>query len=120
MIALGEDWEFLCDNNECKYIETSEWMNEWIMTAESPVKVIDEETTKKRFKKTNFYCLRCGAPDIIKKDNIKYFAERQNFHPWGKSASVKDVETTFFVTSSLYCVRCKHTYFVKILDEGIK
>ena len=103
----GRLTEFLCDNNERKHIETSEWTNEWIMTAESPVKVIDEETTKKRFKKTNFYCLRCGAPEIIKKDNIKYFAERQNFHPWGKSASVKDVETTFFVTALLYCVRCK-------------
>jgi ribosomal protein S27AE len=91
-------------------------MNE-IMIAEYPVKVIDEETT---FKKTNFYCLRCGTPDIVKKDNIKYFAERQNFHPRGKSAFVDDVETTFFVTASLYCARCKHTYFLKILDEVIK
>ena len=90
------------------------------MTAESPVKMIDEETTKKRFKKTNFYCLRCGSPDVVKKDNIKYFAERKNFHPRGKSPSLNDVETTFFVTASLYCIRCKHTYFVKILDEGIK
>ena len=47
------------------------------MTAESPIKVIDEETTKKRFKKTNFYCLRCGSPDVVKKDNVKYFAERK-------------------------------------------
>jgi hypothetical protein len=47
------------------------------MIAESPVKMIDEETTKKRFKKTNFYCLRCGAPDVVKKDNVKYFAERK-------------------------------------------
>jgi hypothetical protein len=30
------------------------------------------------------------------------------------------VKTTFFVTASLYCLRCTHTYFVKILDEGIK
>jgi hypothetical protein len=41
------------------------------MIAEYPVKAIDEETTKKRFKQTNFYCLRCGAPDVVKKDNIK-------------------------------------------------
>jgi transposase-like protein len=90
------------------------------MTAESPIKVIDEETTKKRFKKTNFYCLRCGSRDVVKKENIKYFVERKNFHPRGKSPSLNDVETTFFVTASLYCIRCKHTYFVKILDEGIK
>jgi len=90
------------------------------MTAESPVKVIDEETTKKRFKKTNFYCLRCGVRDIVKKDNIKFFAERKNSYPRSKSASLNDVETTFFVTASLYCVRCKYTYFLKILDEGIK
>ncbi len=90
------------------------------MTAESPVNVIDEETTKKRFKKTNFYCLRCGTPDIVKKDNIKFFPERKNFHPRSKSPPLNDVEITFFVTASLYCVRCKHTYFLKILDEGIK
>jgi hypothetical protein len=90
------------------------------MTAESPVRVIDEESTKKRFKKTNFYCLRCGTPDVVIKDNIKYFAERNNHRPRSKSASLNDVETTFFVTASLYCIRCKHTYFVKILDEGIK
>jgi transposase-like protein len=90
------------------------------MTAESPVKVIDVETTKKRFKKTNFYCLRCGTADIVKKDNIKFFAERNNHRPRIKSASLNDVETTFFVTASLYCARCKHTYFLKILDEGIK
>jgi transposase-like protein len=90
------------------------------MTAESPVKVIDEETTKKRFKKTNFYCLRCGTSDIVKKDNIKFFAERNSHRPRIKSAFLNDVETTFFVTASLYCARCKHTYFLKILDEGIK
>ena len=90
------------------------------MTGESPVNMIDEETTKKRFKKANFYRLRCGAPDVVKKDNIKYIAERNNHHPWSKSASINDAETTFFVTASLYCVRCKHTYFVNILDEGIK
>ena len=90
------------------------------MKAEYPVKHIDEETTKKRFTQTNFFCLRCGASDIVKKDNIKFFAERINFHPRSKSTSANDVETTFFVTASLYCVRCKHTYFVKILDEGIK
>jgi hypothetical protein len=90
------------------------------MTAESPVRVIDEESTNKRFKKTNFYCLRCGTPDVVIKDNIKYFAERNNHRPRSKSASLNDVETTFFVTASLYCIRCKHTYFVKILDEGIK
>jgi transposase-like protein len=90
------------------------------MTAESPIRVIDEESTKKRFKKNNFYCLRCGAANVVKKDNIKFFAERNNHRPRSKSASVNDVETTFFVTASIYCVRCKHTYFVKILDEGIK
>jgi len=90
------------------------------MIAEYPVKAIDEETTKKHFKQTNFYCLRCGAPDVVKKDNIKFFAERNNHRPRSKSASLNDVETTFFVTASLYCIRCKHTYFVKILDEGIK
>jgi hypothetical protein len=90
------------------------------MTAESPVRVIDEESTKKRFKKTNFYCLRCGTPDVVIKDNIKYFAERNNHRPRSKSASLNDVETKFLVTASLYCIRCKHTYFVKILDEGIK
>lgn len=90
------------------------------MIAEYPVKAIDEESTKKRFKQTYFYCLRCGAPDIVKKDNIKFFAERKNYHPRRQSGSDNDVETTFFVTATLYCVRCKHTYFVKILDEGIK
>jgi hypothetical protein len=90
------------------------------MIAEYPVKAISEEITKKRFTQTNFYCLRCGEYDIVKKDNIKFFAHRKNYHPRRQSPSANDVETTFFVTASLYCVRCKHTYFVKILDEGIK
>jgi len=74
----------------------------------------------KNFLKKQISIVFGGTSDIVKKDNIKYFAERQNFHPRGKSASLNDVETTFFVTASLYCVRCKHTYFLKILDEGIK
>ena len=90
------------------------------MIEEYPVKDIKEEIVNKHFKQTNFYCLRCGSPDIVKKNNIKFFAQRKNFHPRGRSVSNNDVETTFFVTASLYCVRCKHTYFVKILDEGIK
>jgi transposase-like protein len=90
------------------------------MIAEYPVKEINEEITKKRFTQTKFYCLRCGAFDIIKKDNMKFFAERKNYHSRAQYEYANDVETTFFVTSSLYCTRCKHTYFVKILDEGIK
>ena len=90
------------------------------MTAEYPLKVIDEATTKKHFKKTNFYCVRCGSNNVVIKDNIKYFAKRNNHRPRSKSPPLNDLETTFFVTASLYCVRCKHTYFVKILDEGIK
>ena len=49
-------------------------MNELKMTEESPVKVIDDELTKYHFKKANFYCLRCGASDIVIKDNVKFFA----------------------------------------------
>jgi hypothetical protein len=62
------------------------------MTPEYPVRVIDEETTKKHFKKTNFYCLRCGSHNVVKKDNIKYFAERKNHRPPSKSPSLNDVE----------------------------
>ena len=90
------------------------------MIADYPVKAIDEDTTKKHFTQTKFYCLRCGSPDIVKKDNIKYFARSKDYHPRIQSAPTNDVETTFFVTGSLYCIKCKHTYFVKILDEGIK
>jgi hypothetical protein len=83
-------------------------------------RISGSEDRRTDVKKTNFYCLRCGTCDIVKKDNIKFFAECENFHPRSKSASLNDVETTFFVTASLYCVRCKHTYFLKILDEGTK
>jgi len=37
------------------------------MIADYPVKAIDEDTTKKHFTQTKFYCLRCGSPDIVKK-----------------------------------------------------
>ena len=95
------------------------------MKTVSPVKVIDEELTKYHFKKANFYCLRCGASSVVIKDNIKFFAERNNNYnnnhlPRSKRPPVIQVDTTFIVTASLYCIRCKHTYFVKIFDEGIK
>ena len=79
------------------------------MTEESPVRVIDEELTKYHFKKTNFYCLRCGASDIVIKDNIKFFAESNNHRPRSKKPPISEVDTTFNVTGSLYCPKCKHT-----------
>jgi transposase-like protein len=90
------------------------------MTEESPVKLIDEELTKYHFKKANFYCLRCGASDIVIKDNVKFFAEGNNHRPRSKRPPINEVDTTFSVTGSLYCPKCKHTYFVKIFDEEIK
>lgn len=90
------------------------------MKTVSPLKVIEEELTKYHFKKANFYCLRCGASDVVIKDNVKFFAQYNNHRPRSKRSPVNEVETTFNVTASLYCIRCKHTYFVKIFDEGIK
>jgi transposase-like protein len=95
-------------------------MNELMMTEESPVKVIDEDLTKYHFKKANFYCLRCGAFDIIIKDDVKFFGERNNHRSRSKSPPLNEVEKTLNVSGSLYCPKCKHTYFVKIFDEGIK
>lgn len=95
-------------------------MSELMMTEESPVKVIDEDLTKYHFKKPNFYCLRCGASDSIIKDDVKFFGERNNHRPRSKSPPLNEVEKTLHVSGSLYCPKCKHTYFVKIFDEGIK
>jgi hypothetical protein len=83
------------------------------MEEEYPIRDEDEQKIINRFEKIDFYCIRCGARNLNKK-NIRPYCDGIDFKSAGRV--IESVET-FFVEGNLFCNQCKHNFHVKILDQ---
>ena len=72
---------------------------------EFPTREEDVER-KKSFSSIKFSCIRCG----LKKIEINEI----------QSYPTKGTETALYVTALLFCKRCNHRFYVKILDQGAR
>ena len=79
---------------------------------EFPVRNQERQVFTDRFNSMKFSCIRCGLNDLNKSD-IEFYIDGNDF----PNASPNSIEQTFFVTGMLFCNRCKHRFFVKILDQ---
>lgn len=57
------------------------------------------------FSQINFYCIRCGSPDVTKNDQKA-------------GISLTDVQDTLYANGFFTCSDCKHKFLVKIEDQG--
>jgi transcription elongation factor Elf1 len=76
------------------------------MSKEFPTREEDGELIKKSFSSTKFSCIRCGLQNI----------EINEIQPYPS----KGREAALSVTALLFCRRCNHRFYVKILDQGAR
>ena len=85
-----------------------------------PIKENNKARIIKDFKSIKFACIRCGSLDI-ETTAVEPYDDGINVHsPYDSSKRDGDNEMTFYVTSLLFCMTCKHRFYVKILDQGIR
>jgi hypothetical protein len=88
------------------------------MSEEFPIREEDWERIINDFKSIKFPCIRCGLQDI-EINEIQPYADGIDFHGVGQAANPKNErQTIFYVTGLLSCTRCKHRFYIKILDQG--
>lgn len=82
------------------------------------IKENNKERIIKDFKLTRFACIRCGSRDM-EITAVEPYADGINVHGHNEPSNRdNDIEFTR-VTGLLLCGKCKHRFYVKILDQGI-
>jgi transcription elongation factor Elf1 len=90
------------------------------MNEKFPVKETDKNRIITYFKSNKFVCIRCGSKKI-KITSGEPNNERININGlYVSSNSDIEVELSFHVTGLLFCNKCRHRFYVKIVDQGIK
>ncbi|HKQ21780.1 MAG TPA: hypothetical protein VJS91_07055 [Nitrososphaeraceae archaeon] len=90
------------------------------MNEKFPVKETDKNRIITYFKSNKFACIRCGSKKI-KITSGEANNERININGlYVSSNSDIEVELSFHVTGLLFCNKCRHRFYVKIVDQGIK
>jgi len=89
------------------------------MREKYPVKEKDYERIIKDFRSIRFPCIRCGSKDIeiLGADSHTDGINVRGIHPPSPN---KDIELTLYVAGILFCRKCNHRFYVKILDQGIR
>jgi transcription elongation factor Elf1 len=87
---------------------------------EFPIKEADKKRIIKDFKSNRFACIRCGSRKI-KITTVEPYNDRINVNGRYKASNSEiEIESKFNVTSLLFCEKCKHRFYMKILDQGIR
>jgi transcription elongation factor Elf1 len=82
------------------------------------IKENNKERIIKDLKLTRFACIRCGSRDI-EITAVEPYADGIKVHGHNEP-SIRDIDIEFTrVTGLLLCGKCKHRFYVKILDQGI-
>ena len=92
------------------------------MNEKFPVIETDKNRIINDFKSNKFACIRCGSRKI-KITTVESYNDGMNVNGrYASSNSDINVELTltFHVTGLLFCEKCKHRFYVKILDQGIR
>jgi len=90
------------------------------MNEEFQIREDDKERIINDFKSIKFRCIRCGLRNI-EVIGAEPYADGINLHGRHESADPKkDIEMTFYVTGLLFCKRCNHRFYAKILDQGTR
>lgn len=89
------------------------------MNEKSPINENNFERINKDFRSIKFACVSCGSREIeIISVEPHVNGKVQGLHE--SSSPDNDIELTFYVTGLLFCINCKHRFYVKILDQGIR
>ena len=85
-----------------------------------PIEENDYDRIVDDFKEIKFACIRCGSRDI-EITGVEPYTDGINAHSRLESSdNGNDIELTFYITGFLYCRKCKHRFYLKILDQGIR
>ena len=90
------------------------------MNEKFPVKETEKNRIINYFKSNKFACIRCGSKKI-KITSGEASNGRININErYMTSNSDIDVELSFRVTGLLFCNKCNHRFYLKIMDQGIR
>jgi transcription elongation factor Elf1 len=85
-----------------------------------PIEENDYDRIIGDFKEIKFACIRCGSRDM-EITGVEPYADGINAHSRPESSDHgNDIELTFYITGILFCRNCKHRFYLKILDQGIR
>ena len=71
------------------------------------------------FKSIGFSCIKCGSKNIQVSNVYSNLNETQS-RDESLTDRNNDFETAFFISGILFCDKCNHRFYAKILDQGVK